>query len=65
MQSSKLGLQVWAIASFSGRHNDREVDTIDQMARVARSMVGKRLRYQDLTAYRGRAARRPEKVLAC
>ena len=38
------------VTEFSGRHNDREVDTIDQMARIARSMVGKRLRYQDLTA---------------
>ncbi len=35
---------------FSGRHNIREMDTVDQMASVARGMVGKRLRYHDLIA---------------
>ena len=38
------------VTEFSGRHNDREADTIDQMAATARGMVGKRLRYQDLVA---------------
>ena len=38
------------VSEFAGRHNDREADTIDQMARIAQSMVGKRLRYRDLIA---------------
>lgn len=37
------------INEFSGRHNSRPLDTIDQMGRMADGMVGKRLRYQDLT----------------
>ena len=36
------------VGEFSGRHNDRRRDTIDQMARIARDMVGKRLTYRDL-----------------
>ena len=36
------------VTEFSGRHNDRNLDTIDQMAHVAREMVGKRLTYKDL-----------------
>ena len=36
------------VTEFSGRHNDREVDTIDQMAAIICGLVGKRLRYQDL-----------------
>ena len=38
------------VAEFAGRHNDREWDTVDQMQRIARGMVGKRLRYDDLAA---------------
>ena len=38
------------VNEFAGRHNDRPADTVDQMAAMARGMVGKRLRYQDLTA---------------
>ena len=38
------------VSEFAGRHNDRPADTIDQMARMAHGMVGKRLRYQDLVA---------------
>ena len=38
------------VTEFSGRHNDRECDTIDQMAHLAKGMVGKRLRYADLIA---------------
>ena len=37
------------VGEFSGRHNDRPADTIDQMAGTARGMVGKRLRYAELT----------------
>lgn len=38
------------VTEFSGRHNSRNADTIDQMQRMARGMVGKRLRYDDLIA---------------
>ena len=38
------------VTDFSGRRNDREADTIDQMAHIAQGMVGKRLRYVDLVA---------------
>ena len=38
------------VTEFSGRHNLRELDTIDQMNMVAVGMVGKRLRYRDLVA---------------
>ena len=36
------------VTEFSGRHNDRPADTAVQMDRIARGLVGKRLRYQDL-----------------
>ena len=35
---------------FAGRHNQRSRDTIEQMRRIARGLVGKRLRYDELTA---------------
>ena len=38
------------VAEFAGRHNAREMDTLDQMKMLARLMVGKRLRYADLIA---------------
>ena len=38
------------VTEFSGRHNNREADTIDQMARMAKGMVDKRLRFVDLIA---------------
>ena len=38
------------VCEFAGRNNIRDLDTIDQMAMLARGMVGKRLRYQDLVA---------------
>ena len=38
------------VHEFAGRHNQRPLDTADQMRRVARGLVGKRLRYTDLTA---------------
>ena len=46
---SKKHLQRY-VREFSGRHNIRDLDTIDQMARLARGMIGKRLRYADLIA---------------
>lgn len=36
------------IREFAGRHNVRELDTLDQMAQLARGLDGKRLRYKDL-----------------
>lgn len=41
------------VGEFTGRHNMREMDTLDQMAQVVLGMNGKRLRYTDLT---GKAA---------
>ncbi len=38
------------VNEFAGRHNQREDDTIDQMAAVARGLGGKRLQYKELTA---------------
>ena len=37
------------VGEFSGRHNLRPLDTIDQMAAIVRRFDGKRLRYADLT----------------
>ncbi len=37
------------VNEFSGRHNIRSLDTIDQMGQVVRGMEGKRLRYRELT----------------
>ena len=33
---------------FAGRHNDRPLDTSEQMRAMAQGMVGRRLRYEDL-----------------
>ena len=38
------------VSEFAGRHNIRELDTIDQMADVVAGLVGRRLLYRDLTA---------------
>ena len=38
------------VNEFSGRHNVRDLDTIDQMASVAAGLVGRRLMYKHLTA---------------
>ena len=38
------------VNEFAGRHNDRPSDTIDQMASLAKGMVGKRLKYKELTS---------------
>ena len=37
------------VTEFAGRHNVREMDTIDQMAFLAKGMVGKNLPYKELT----------------
>ena len=36
------------VNEFSGRHNVRDMDTLEQMADIARGFVGKRLRLTDL-----------------
>ena len=38
------------VDEFSGRHNIRSLDTIDQMSAIVRGMDGKKLRYLDLIA---------------
>ena len=38
------------INEFSGRHNDRPLDTVDQMAKIVQGMGGKRLMYRELIA---------------
>ena len=38
------------VTEFSGRHNVRELDTIDQMASLAKGMVGKKLPYKELVS---------------
>ncbi|MCY3916200.1 MAG: IS1595 family transposase [Chloroflexi bacterium] len=38
------------IDEFEGRHNDRPLDTEEQMANIVKGAAGKRLRYQDLIA---------------
>ena len=37
-------------AEFSGRHNNRSLDTGGEMATMAQGVDGKRMRYQDLVA---------------
>ena len=41
------------VTEFAGRHNDREADTVDQMAGIVAGMVGKRLTYAELIADNG------------
>ena len=38
------------VTEFAGRHNQRPLNTIDQLRLVVRGMTGKRLRYDDLIA---------------
>ena len=46
-QMSERHLQRY-VTEFAGRHNVRDLDTVHQMAAVARGMVGKRLTYREL-----------------
>lgn len=41
------------VIEFAGRHNIRELDTVDQMNSVVSDMVGKRLKYKQLIADNG------------
>ena len=36
------------VREFAGRHNIRDLDTVEQMTTLAHALVGKRLRYRDL-----------------
>ena len=38
------------VDEFADRYNDRPLDTIDQMGRMASGLVGKHLMYRELTA---------------
>ena len=38
------------VGEFAGRHNDRQADTIVQMERTARGLLGKHLPYAELVA---------------
>ena len=38
------------VDEFTGRHNARELDTLERMRRVVSGPVGKRLQYRELTA---------------
>ena len=44
------------VNEYAGRHNIRDLDTLEQMRDVVAGLVGKRLLYRDLTAKRDRAA---------
>ena len=41
------------VQEFAGRHNVRDLDTIDQMSEVAAGREGKRLRSRELVAANG------------
>ena len=41
------------VSEFAGRHNIRDMDTIDQMADVVAGLIGQRLLYRDLIAPSG------------
>ena len=38
------------VCEFSGRHNQRPLDTLEQMVLMATGLIGERLRYADLIA---------------
>ena len=38
------------VNEFAGRHNQRPLDTVDQMTTIAQGLVGKNLKYRDLVA---------------
>jgi transposase-like protein len=41
------------VTEFAGRHNVRDLDTLAQMATLARGLDGRRLRYSDLVGHHG------------
>ena len=38
------------VLEFSGQHNIRELDTINQMESIVKNMEGKRLKFEDLVS---------------
>lgn len=44
------------VQAFTGRNNIRDLDTLKQMEFLARAIVGKRLRYENLIAGNGLAS---------
>ena len=44
------------VMEFEGRHNDRDLNTDEQMAAMVAGIEGRRLRYRDLIAHRGNRA---------
>ncbi len=48
------------VDEFAGRHNVRSADTVDQMKGLVTGMIGKRLRYEDLTADNGLSSGRAD-----
>ena len=46
-QISRKHLQSY-VGAFAGRHNIRDLNTIDQMSALAAGMAGKRLTYKEL-----------------
>ncbi len=38
------------VLEFSGRHNIRELDTIDQTESIVKNIEGKRLKFEDLVS---------------
>ena len=43
------------VNEFSGRHNQRSRNTVDQISAMVRRMDGRRLRYRDLIAQMSRS----------
>ena len=40
----------WYVNQFTGKHNIREQDTIDRTKSIVQGMVGKRCKFENLTA---------------
>ena len=52
------------VAEFSHRHNERPLDTIDQMGRIVTRADGKRLTYEELIASGPHARKRMDEMAA-
>ena len=48
MTQNKISLRDGRINEFSGWHNNRSIATLDIMANIADSFIGKRLTYKEL-----------------
>lgn len=44
------------VREFTARHNMRPLDTDEQMSLIAKSLIGRRIRYEDLTSNKRRSA---------